>query len=240
MSSALTLTYPHGTALSEDPAEPDLTRLYAHGENITRLGLIVSAQGTLAAADGTSRPLGGPADLRVLRTLRSVADVVVVGGRTALAEGYTDIGVRPALWEARLSRGQRHLPDLAILTASGRLPAGLDMTRTWVVTTATAPARALFPAERVIVAGATELDPRSIVAQLRERGLTRVLHEGGAYAARLFLEQDAIDEACLTHSPVAGSPTADPMPPLPPHAHLAHTLRGGEYRMERWVMHRGA
>ena len=41
-----------------------------------------------AALDGSTRPLGGPADLEMLLSLRAVADAVLVGPGTVRAEGY--------------------------------------------------------------------------------------------------------------------------------------------------------
>ena len=41
-----------------------------------------------AALDGSTRPLGGPADLEMLLSLRAVADAVLIGPGTVRAEGY--------------------------------------------------------------------------------------------------------------------------------------------------------
>ena len=41
-----------------------------------------------AALDGSTRPLGGPADLEMLLALRAAADAVLIGPGTIRAEGY--------------------------------------------------------------------------------------------------------------------------------------------------------
>ena len=41
-----------------------------------------------AALDGSTRPLGGPADVEMLLSLRAVADAVLIGPGTVRAEGY--------------------------------------------------------------------------------------------------------------------------------------------------------
>src|SRR6478735_1135582 len=41
-----------------------------------------------AALDGSTRPLGGPADLELLLALRAAADAVLIGPSTVRAEGY--------------------------------------------------------------------------------------------------------------------------------------------------------
>jgi riboflavin biosynthesis pyrimidine reductase len=51
------------------------------------LCMVASLDGTVAV-DGASGGLGNPNDLAVLVTLRSVADIVVVGAGTAAGEGY--------------------------------------------------------------------------------------------------------------------------------------------------------
>ena len=46
-----------------------------------------------AALDGSTRPLGGPADLEMLLALRAAADAVLIGPGTVRAEGYAAAGL---------------------------------------------------------------------------------------------------------------------------------------------------
>ncbi|MCW2605463.1 MAG: bifunctional deaminase-reductase domain protein, partial [Frankiales bacterium] len=71
----------------ERRADPDLRALYDVGGPYVRGGMLQSADGTVAH-DGSSRPLQRPGDLLVFRTLRQVADVVLVGAGTARDEDY--------------------------------------------------------------------------------------------------------------------------------------------------------
>ena len=48
-----------------------------------------------AALDGSTKPLGGPADLEMLLSLRAAADAVLIGPGTVRAEGYARL-VGPA------------------------------------------------------------------------------------------------------------------------------------------------
>lgn len=239
----LQMTWPESRLLPEDEAESHLRVHYAQAPGTVRLGLIASADGRAAGSDGSSRSLNGPEDLRILRTLRSQADVVLVGARTARTENYADVAVRPALASSRADAGMAPMPDLALVTHGGEIPPGLTPARTWIVTTAASPA-ALHPghtapdspwASRVIRAGTDHLDLASAVAALAERGLSRVLCEGGPELARLLLAHGLVDDYCLTRSPATGSDTAPTVPPVPEDWRLAHRLTGGEFVMERWV-----
>lgn len=228
------LTADDGGLYPPDPAESALRALYEHPPGTVRLGMIRSADGRAAGSDGSSRSLNGPADLRILRVLRSLADVVVVGGQTAFIEDYADITLPGALMAAR-GDGP---PNLAIVTRSGLLPSRVTPQRTWVVTTARAfAAMSLAPewAPRVLIASEDGLDGRRIIAALRSRGISRVLCEGGPTLAGELLRADVIDDFCLTTSPLPGDTEADVVPAPAPNAVLAHRLRGDRFTMERWV-----
>lgn len=234
------LTSDSGETYPADAAERGLRSLYRQEAGTVRLGMIRSADGLAAGPDGLSRSLNGPGDLRVLRVVRSWADVVVVGGRTARAEGYRDIALPVPLAQARAESGVNAdaLPDLAIVTATGELPPGVTPQRTWIVTTGAAVSEmALSPewAARVVIAGETELDAAALVAGLRERGASRIVCEGGPALAERFLDSDAVDDYCLTTSPHAGGDDA-PTTPAPPQGWaLAHALSGDGFTMERWA-----
>jgi 5-amino-6-(5-phosphoribosylamino)uracil reductase len=234
----LRMTTPQQVLVPADSGESRLRQVYAHEPGTVRLGLIASADGKASGPDGSSRSLNGPEDLRILRTLRSLADVVVVGGRTARNEHYTDIRLPGALADAREHAGQPGAPDLAIVTFRGAIPDGLDPERTWIVTTAGSPASQVAEGawrERIIEAGSTYLDARLAVVGLHERGLAAVLCEGGPELARAMLEGGVVHDYCLTHSPHLGGEDAASVPAVPAHMELAHRLDGAGFVMERWV-----
>ena len=101
--------------------EPDLPALYAypgHTRRWVRANMVASVDG-LAQADGASRGLSGPADLRILRTLRGLADVVLVGGGTVRTEGYgRPAAAREEFAAARAAAGQPPAPAIAVVSAS--------------------------------------------------------------------------------------------------------------------------
>ncbi len=202
--------------------------VYAHQPGAVRLGMIASADGRAAGQDGSSRSLSGPADHRILQLLRAQADIVLVGGATARTEHYSNIPL-----PAESAAG----PDLAIVSRDGAIPAGLDPARTWIVTTARAPVatESPLPASRVVIAGDDELDATVLTAAFAERGLTKILCEGGPTLASWLLTSNAVNDICLTHSAIAGGADQPALPRIPTCFALTHRLEGGGFTMERWI-----
>ena len=84
------------------PPEPPVDRPFV------RCNMISSIDGAIAV-EGRSGMLGGPADRRVFATLRSLADVILVGAGTVRAEGYGPARFGDELRAARVGRGLHHV-----------------------------------------------------------------------------------------------------------------------------------
>lgn len=235
--TTLTMSSPGADVLLPDAAESGLASLYRQRPHTVRLGMIASTDGKAAGPDGSSRTLNGPEDLRILRTLRAQADVVLVGAQTARRERYGAIAVPAAMADQRRNGGLGAQVQLAIVTRSGNLPLGLDPSSTWIITTAGSPASHRLDAKwepRIIYAGSTQASPRTIVRELATRGMTRVLCEGGPTLANSLLERGLVEDYCLTTSPEPGGESAIQTPPVPDGFVLAHELIGGGFTMRRW------
>ena len=149
-------------------------------------GIMVSSLDGRATPEGTSRKLGGPQDLQMLLALRRRADALIVGPGTVAAEGYGPLPCPAVLvsrsfelpWEAGLfaAPGQR---VLVYTRAGGSVP---DL-----------------PADVELV---PEDDLRAVLADLRARGIERLLCEGGPTVNRALLDAGLLDELFLTLSPV--------------------------------------
>jgi len=229
---------PVRASVTEDDAERGLQRLYPHPHGLVRLGLIAGAGGAATHASGSSRGLGGTADLRVLRTLRAQADCVLVGGRSARIEYYRPIRLPAAMTSDRVSTGRSAAPTLVIATFTGDLPDTVGPGSALVMTTRTSPAHTRLGeawGASMVIAGEHELDLAAGLAALAERGLTRVLCEGGPGLATQLIEAGLVGDYCLTTSPVEGAPDAPRVPAVPAGMRLAHRLESGGYAMERWV-----
>ncbi len=235
VTANLTETYPSRRAIPETPNEATLRALYPHPPGMIRLGMISGARGEAAGTDGSSRSLQGPGDLRVFRVLRAAADVILVGGATARSERYGAIHVRDALAASR-SPNQAPTPIVAVLTLTGSMPGRLGPHNALLVTTRRAPAAALAAewGDSLVLAGDLEPSPSAMIAAFADRGLTRVLCEGGPTLARLFLDASAVTDYCLTTSPLPGDEGGPHVPSVPGAMRLIHTLESEGFVMRRW------
>ena len=183
-----------------------------------RVGMVMSADGSATDAEGWTDGLGGAADLRVFRTLRALADAVVVGAQTVRQEQYTPARERAAFAARRAAAGQSPAPAIAVVSASLDLDFTLPLftapaVPTLVLTGAAAPQDRVRAARRagaeVVFAGeGAGVDPGRVPGVLAERGLRRLLTEGGPKLLGQFLAADVLDELCLTLSPRAVAGTA--------------------------------
>jgi riboflavin biosynthesis pyrimidine reductase len=200
--------YPHA-ADNVDPATLyDRLRRVGPRRPGVRENMIASADGA-SSAGGLSGALGGPVDQALFATLRSLADVVVVGAGTMRAEGYGPARLGLELQTARQRRGLPAVPPIAVVTRSCRLDWQSAFfteaeQRPVVITVASAEAGDRRRAEdvaEVIVAGERNVDLGQALAALAAQGAENVLAEGGPSLNAQLLVDDLIDELCLTVSP---------------------------------------
>src|SRR4051812_3056363 len=180
-----------------------------------RVDFVAAVDGAAHAA-GRSAGLQTPGDNRVFAAQRDLADGVLVGAGTALAEGYR--GVR--LTERRLVQRRRFglgdvLPIAVVsrrLTLEPDLPLFLeapDDARTIVVTCAAAPAdrrAALAEVGEVLVCGEDDVDLAQARRELEARGWRRILAEGGPTLFGDLVAAGVVDELCLSVTPLLVGP----------------------------------
>ncbi|MFF0308313.1 pyrimidine reductase family protein [Streptosporangium sp. NPDC004379] len=237
---------PGGDTGLRDPGLSELAELYAYpGDRWLRLNMVASADGG-TWLDGLSGGLSGRGDRKVFGVLRGLADVVLAGAATVRAEGYGPVKPRRS-WEA-LRAGRTAAPPIAVVTASLELDlsgplfaeAGPDA-RTIVVTCEAAPRGRREEAARhaeVIVAGRERVDLALAVGELGERGLGRVLCEGGARLNAQIAAAGLVDELCLTVSPLMiGGDAARILhgPASSTRLRLAHVLEDEGFLLTRYV-----
>ncbi|OBI82059.1 pyrimidine reductase family protein [Mycobacterium sp. E740] len=194
-----------------------------------RANMIFSADGA-AAFSGRVAPLSDPTDQQLLVALRDFADVVLVGAATARAENYgpvkpTENGARPA--------------RMAVVSRSGNLPDSLFASpaqRPILVTSAKAVSQNALDGDdrwELLVAGDETVDVTVMATELRQRGLSRVLCEGGPTLLDELVTADLIDEICVTLAPkLAGAQlpgTASPGLSAPTMLRLEHVLSHRDY-----------
>ncbi|MFD5323256.1 pyrimidine reductase family protein [Streptomyces sp. NPDC127092] len=167
---------------------------------------------------GHSQPLSSETDMRIFGTLRALADVVVVGAETVRTEDYSPGRAREVFAARRAAAGQTPAPAMAVVTASLDLDFSLPLfteapVPTLVLTGAASSPERRAEAERagaeVVIAGdGPGVEPERAVAALAERGMRRLLTEGGPRLLGQFVAAGVLDELCLTLSPTMTAGTA--------------------------------
>ena len=196
---------------------------FALAERIVYANFVSSIDG-VAAIEGVERSStviggGAAADRFVMALLRSVADAVVIGTAT-LREHRGPWTAERAFPDAAdaFARVHRAAPTLAVVTASGDLPADVPAVADAVVITTASGAERIAAsgvrtAEVVDVGAADRVDPRMGIRRLRERGFDRILTEGGPNLMGSMLEAGVVEELFLTISPtlLGGGPERPPL-----------------------------
>jgi diaminohydroxyphosphoribosylaminopyrimidine deaminase/5-amino-6-(5-phosphoribosylamino)uracil reductase len=173
-----------------------------------------SLDGRIATETGASHFVTGQKDIERLHRLRALVDAVIVGAATVASDD-------PRL-TVRLVEGPN--PVRVVLDPSEQLDAGRRVfseptARTLVVRRATGGVIARGVAGEELLVPWSEpggLDLREFLEQLRNRGLRRVLVEGGGVTVSRFLQAGLLDRLHLTVAPLligSGRPsiTLDPI-----------------------------
>ncbi|MGV0717834.1 pyrimidine reductase family protein [Mycolicibacterium sp. XJ662] len=193
-----------------------VSEFYAYPDGLqrpwVRANMIASVDGG-ATADGKAGGMAEAGDRALFRLMRYAADVIVVGAATVRVENYSGAQVPVAHRSARQRRGQAEVPPIAVVTQSGNLdPDARFFTHTEtrpVILTCTdsfgeTHDRLNGVADVVDASGsqADRVDATMLLKILAERGLYRVLSEGGPQVLGMFIENDQLDELCLTVAPL--------------------------------------
>lgn len=209
-----------------------------------RAMMVTTLDGAAAGLDGLSGSVSSDADQLVFSAVRRYADAVLIGSGTLRAEEYTPMRADPDNRQQREADGQRAAPVVAVVSGSLKLPWNLPI---WaesthqpiVITHAGADEDGLAEAQQhadVIVL--PEVTPQSVLDALVERGLRRIICEGGPQLLRNLVEADMVDEADITLAPVfAGTATSPSTTALPDVAHfrLVQVLQGDSTLMMRYL-----
>jgi diaminohydroxyphosphoribosylaminopyrimidine deaminase / 5-amino-6-(5-phosphoribosylamino)uracil reductase len=157
-----------------------------------------SLDGRIATPTGHSKYINGPAGLDHLHRLRSLADAVVIGVGTAIADD-------PQLTVRRVGGPN---PVRVVIDPNGRLPASAkvfanDGVRRLLVT-AEGTTCSLAPEVEVVALPAADgrIGTRAILAALAERGFRRILVEGGADTVSTFLAAGCLDRLHVMVAPI--------------------------------------
>jgi riboflavin biosynthesis pyrimidine reductase len=223
----------------------DLVRAYQTDRpRWVRCNMVSTLDGAANGPDGRSGTINTDADHIVFDLLRALSDVVVVGAGTVRVEGYPALDVPPEWEDVRRDLGLAPMLPLVVVTGTGDVPPTVRQEaagRVLLATTESAPgldeARRALGADHVLVCGTERVELDRLLDQLGERGLGRVLTEGGPHLTGSFLAADALDELCFTISPLvvgAGHPRPVEAPTEPRALTLGLLLEQDGTLLGRW------
>ena len=206
-----------------------------------------------AAIGGRVADLSTGPDAELFVSMRTLADVVLVGAETVRREGYGGLSLPGSRVAERVAAGRSGQPAFAVVTKSldvdwaARPFADPQARRCIVITCETADPGRMERARQVadvIVAGRDRVDPAVAMLRLSEQGHRVVLCEGGPTWLGELVAAGQLDELCLTVSPLMGG---DPLPVSvsPPDSDLVrwslrHVLADGDTLFLRYERRREA
>lgn len=173
-----------------------------------RLGMVVSVDGSATDAEGWTDGLGGDADFRVLRSLRALADAILVGAGTVRTGRLGPARLRHDL---RARRGRPPAPIVVVSRSADldwTLPLFTKAETPTIVVTSQSGRKNVPSGIQAVVEGEDSVDLPAAIRTLREDlGYEHLLCEGGPALATALIRASLVDELCLSIAPtLLGSP----------------------------------
>jgi diaminohydroxyphosphoribosylaminopyrimidine deaminase / 5-amino-6-(5-phosphoribosylamino)uracil reductase len=178
----------------QDPFEPIDSAPEDRPFVVAQLGQ--SLDGRIATPTGASRYINGTCALDHLHRLRAHVDAVIVGVGTVIADN-------PMLTVRRVP-GRN--PTRVFIDPNGRLPGTAQCVRSAcaprIAVRATTSATLPGVEETVIAARDGMIPPGEIIRKLHERGLRKILVEGGARTISTFIAASCVDRLHVLVAPI--------------------------------------
>lgn len=165
----------------------------------TFINSAMSADGKISSFQRRQIRISGPEDLARVAQLRASSDAIMVGVGTVLAD---DPGLKLKSSELRRSRLERGLPEnpiRVVADSQGRTPPDakvLGEECILAVSESALPGRLeeLAGKCQIIVCGRTRVDLQDLMTVLYERGVRRLMLEGGARLNWSMIQAGLVDE----------------------------------------------
>ncbi len=176
--------------------------LVAAGPGLVLGQLGQSLDGFIASRTGDARFVTGAADREHLHRLRALVDAVVVGVNTVVADDpWLTVRDVPGASPVRVILD----PD-ARTPSTSRVMVDAGTPTLWIVSDDTPPISGLAPHVDVVQLSRSPagdgFGPNEVLRVLAQRGLTRVLVEGGGVTVSRFVASGVIDRLWVTTAPL--------------------------------------
>lgn len=208
-----------------------------------RAMMVTTLDGSATGPDGLSGSISSRADRAVLAETRRLCDAVLIGAGTLRAERYRPMMAKAADARERADLGLAPAPVVAVVSGSLDLPWEEPFfreatVRPIVITTASADRASLGTARQhadVIAMPGNDVSAVAIVEALVDRGLHRIVCEGGPSLLRSLAVAGLIDEADIAVSPMmVGNGHGPTGTPVPVRFHLAQVITEGGFLFGRY------
>ena len=214
------------------------------------LNMIASSNG-LATLDGLSGKLGGDEDRELFRTLRGMADFILVGLKTVSEERYNPPKIDNSMAEFRKNYGKDKLPRVVVVTNSLEIDPEIplfasELQSPILLTSKSSPLgkrESLSKRYDVVLSGEDRVDFKKAINALTEGKGEIVLVEGGPSINRQLVTADLFDELCITISPLHSNDTNGELVTTDksyPHGHMeeARKIEVNDFTFYRYLRNR--
>jgi 5-amino-6-(5-phosphoribosylamino)uracil reductase len=174
----------------------------------TLLSCGISLDGYLDAASGERLVLSNEADLDRVDAVRAGCDAILVGAATVRNDNPRLVVRTPARQRARIARGLCPTPMKVTVTQRADLDAcgnffatGESEKLVYCASPAVRDARSRLGRVATVVDGGEPVDVRHVSEDLRQRGVRRLMVEGGGTVHTQFLTEGLADELHLVVAP---------------------------------------
>jgi 5-amino-6-(5-phosphoribosylamino)uracil reductase len=168
----------------------------------------MSLDGYLDSATVKRLPLSNEADFDRVDAVRASSDAILVGARTVRNDNPRLLVRSPVRRRERVQRGLGPSPVKVTITASGNLDPGANFFTTgqidkivYCASDVVAAVRRRFGQLAVVVDAGQPVEIRRVCEDLSDRGVQRLMVEGGGSIHTQFLTADLADELQLVVAP---------------------------------------
>ncbi len=162
----------------------------------------MSADGKIATIERKQTRISGSFDFDRVDELRATSDAVIVGIGTMISDNPSLTVKSPERWEKRRAKGLDENPARIVVDSQARTPVDADIFKKGVgkkiiAVSENAPkekVKELSELAEIIVAGRESVDLEKLLSELKRRGITRVMVEGGATLNWGLISGGLVDE----------------------------------------------